>query len=192
MEITIDEGVELLKKEEVIAYPTETVYGMGANIYSIRAINKIFDLKKRQIDKPISIAISDFYMMEDFAFLPNRDVVRVLLSRPITVILKKKRSVPDILTGRTGKIGMRLPEHPVAQDIIKKFGSPITSTSANISGEEPPKCVEDIPFDIPVINGGEVSGVPSTVVDLVDKKIIRNGMDDEFAKRVLKDFGVIR
>ena len=192
MEITIDEGVELLKKEEVIAYPTETVYGMGANIYSIRAINKIFDLKKRQIDKPISIAVSDFYMMEDFAFLPDIDVVRVLLSRPITVILKKKRSVPDILTGRTGKIGMRLPEHPIAQDIIKKFGSPITSTSANISGEEPPKCAEDIPFDIPVINGGEVSGVPSTVVDLVDKKIIRNGMDDEFAKRVLKDFGVIR
>ncbi|HIH40588.1 MAG TPA: threonylcarbamoyl-AMP synthase [Halobacteria archaeon] len=186
--VSITEAVDLLKHGDVVVYPTETVYGLGCDIYSKNAVKKIYEIKKRPSDKPLSIAVADFDTIEDLAFIPNRDILRILLSRPITVVLKKKRSVPDYITGNSNKIGIRLPQHPIAYDLIKNFGSPITSTSANISGGAPPKSIDQVMLDIPFIDGGVVSGIPSTVVDLIDKKIIRSGIDDDFVMNILKDF----
>jgi len=186
--VSITEAVDLLKHGDVVVYPTETVYGLGCDIYSKNAVKKIYEIKKRPSDKPLSIAVADFDTIEDLAFIPNRDILRILLSRPVTVVLKKKRSVPDYITGNSNKIGIRLPQHPIAYDLIKNFGSPITSTSANISGGAPPKSTDQVMLDIPFIDGGVVSGIPSTVVDLIDKKIIRSGIDDDFVMNILKDF----
>jgi len=186
--VSITEAVDLLKHGDVVVYPTETVYGLGCDIYSKNAVKKIYEIKKRPSDKPLSIAVADFDTIEDLAFIPNRDILRILLSRPVTVVLKKKRSVPDYITGNSNKIGIRLPQHPIAYDLIKNFGSPITSTSANISGGAPPKSIDQVMLDIPFIDGGVVSGIPSTVVDLIDKKIIRSGIDDDFVMNILKDF----
>lgn len=186
--VSITEAVDLLKHGDVVVYPTETVYGLGCDIYSKNAVKKIYEIKKRPSDKPLSIAVADFDTIEDLAFIPNRDILRILLSRPVTVVLKKKRSVPDYITGNSNKIGIRLPQHPIAYDLIKNFGSTITSTSANISGGAPPKSTDQVMLDIPFIDGGIVSGIPSTVVDLIDKKIIRSGIDDDFVMNILKDF----
>lgn len=186
--VTIEDAINSLKRKKIVVYPTETVYGLGCDIYSKNAVKKIYEIKKRPFDKPLSIAVVDFDTIENFAFIPNRDILRILLSRPVTVILKKKKSVPDYITGGSDKVGIRLPQHPIAYDLIKKFGSPITSTSANISGENPPKSIDQVMLDIPYIDGGTVSGIPSTIVDLVDKRIVRSGIDDDFVKNVLKDF----
>ncbi|BDC36145.1 MAG: threonylcarbamoyl-AMP synthase [Candidatus Methanoliparum thermophilum] len=186
--VTIEDAINSLKRKKIVVYPTETVYGLGCDIYSKNAVKKIYEIKKRPFDKPLSIAVVDFDTIENFAFIPNRDILRILLSRPVTVILKKKKSVPDYITGGSDKVGIRLPQHPIAYDLIKKFGSPITSTSANISGENPPNSIDQIMLDIPYIDGGTVSGIPSTIVDLVDKRIVRSGIDDDFVKNVLKDF----
>jgi len=186
--VTVDEAVKILKSGGIVIYPTETVYGLGCDIYSKNAVKKIYEVKKRLFDKPLSIAVEDFDTIENLAFIPNRDILHILLSRPITVILRKKRSVPDYITGNSDKIGIRLPQHPIAYELIKKFGSPITSTSANLSGETSPKNISQVLPDIPCIDGGTVSGTPSTVVDLIDKKIIRSGVDDDFVENVLKDF----
>lgn len=186
--VTIEDAINSLKHKKIVVYPTETVYGLGCDIYSKNAVKKIYEIKKRPFDKPLSIAVVDFDTIENFAFIPNRDILRILLSRPVTVILKKKKSVPDYITGGSDKVGIRLPQHPIAYDLIKRFGSPITSTSANISGENPPKSIDQVMLDIPYIDGGTVSGIPSTVVDLVDKRIVRSGIDDDFVNNVLKDF----
>lgn len=186
--VNIEDAIDLLRHGEIVVYPTETVYGLGCDIYSKSAVKKIYEIKKRPKDKPLSIAVAEFDAIEDMAFIPNRDILRILLSRPVTVVLRKKRSVPNYITGGLDKIGIRLPQHPIAYELIKNFGSPITSTSANISGESPPKDIDQVTLGIPYIDGGTVSGIPSTVVDLVDKKIIRSGIDDDFVKNVLADF----
>ena len=174
----IKKAASIIRNGGIVIYPTETVYGIGASIFSADALERVFEIKKRIADKPISIAVSGFQMMEELALIGERDRVFIekFLPGPVTVIPRKKRTVPDILTPGTDAVGIRYPDHKIAAELIKLAGVPITSTSANVSGEPPPRRMADIKIKADyVLDGGECTGEPSTVVDLVNRRIVRRG-----------------
>ncbi|OYT43443.1 MAG: threonylcarbamoyl-AMP synthase [Candidatus Aenigmarchaeota archaeon ex4484_56] len=179
-------AVEILKIGGVIAYPTETVYGLGANIFNENAVRRIFEIKKRPFGKPISVAVSGFDMIKDIAYLSQKNykIIRKLLPGPITIILPKKEIVSELIAGDF--IGIRFPENDIALEIIDKANFPITATSANVSGEKEVTKPEDINLDVDYIVKGECKYQrPSTVVDLVNMKILRESVGIEKVKNVL-------
>ena len=174
----IEQAVRVLSHDGLIVYPTETVYGLGADAFSDDAIEKVYEAKGREFGKPISIAVSDFDMLAAVAEVDERAdaFIRRFLPGPVTVVLKAKRCVPEILTGGTGMIGIRFPSHPVPVKIIELFDSPITATSANQSGAKEPTTLDEcnVPHDFH-IDGGKLPGIPSTVVDIPTGTLLRPG-----------------
>ena len=185
----VDRAVSVLMHDGLIIYPTETVYGLGGDAFSEEAIQKVYEAKKRDLAKPISIAVSDFEMLAIVAHVDTRmqQFVQAFLPGPVTVVVPAKRIVPDILTGGTGLIGIRIPAHPLAQQVIERFDSPITATSANLSGAKDPQTPEEctVPRDL-LIDGGRLPGTPSTVVDLTTKTLIRRGAQADTIEAFLK------
>lgn len=174
----IKKAADIIKKGGIVIYPTETVYGIAANIFSEEALRRVFEVKNRFPDKPVSVAVSSFKMMDELVYIGEneRSFIEKFLPGPVTVILKKRKAVPDILTPGTDLVGIRYPAHKLATRFIELAGVPVTSTSANISGEAPPARVEEIKISADyIIDGGECRGEPSTVVDLVNLKIVRKG-----------------
>src|SRR5659263_397130 len=162
----IRKASDIIKKNGIVIYPTETVYGIGANIFSNIALEKVFAIKKRDKDKPVSVAVSDFGMMEDLVYIGEKEkrFIAMFLPGPVTIVLKKKEKVPDILTSGSGLVGIRFPAHETTIQLIQLAGVPITSTSANISGEAPPKRVAQIKIAADyIIDGGDCSGELSLI-----------------------------
>ncbi|VVB53430.1 Threonylcarbamoyl-AMP synthase [uncultured archaeon] len=187
----IRKASEIIRNNGIVIYPTETVYGIGANIFSNIALEKVFAIKKRDKDKPVSVAVSDLKMMEDLVYIgkKERHFIEIFLPGPVTVLLKKRDLVPGVLTSGSELVGIRFPAHETTINLIQLAGVPITSTSANFSGEAPPRRVDEIRVDADyIIDGGECKGEPSTVVDLVNRKIIRIGANFEDVKAALEDF----
>lgn len=174
----IKKAASIIRNGGVVIYPTETVYGIGASIFSEDALRRVFSIKKRLPDKPVSIAVSCFGMMEEVVYIGERErgFIKKFLPGPVTVLLNKKPAVPDILTAGGDLVGIRYPDHEITIKLIELAGVPITSTSANLSGEAPPNRVEDLKIDADyILDGGKCGGEPSTVVDLVNRKVIRKG-----------------
>ncbi len=187
----VKKASDIIKKKGIVIYPTETVYGIGANIFSEDALKKVFAIKKRDTDKPVSVAVSGIKMMNDLAHIGDKErrFIEKLLPGPVTVLLKKKEKVPDALTSGSELVGIRYPDHETTIKLIELSGVPITSTSANISGEAPPRRVDEIKIRADyIIDGGELKGEPSTVVDLVNRRIIRKGARYEEVVAALKDY----
>jgi L-threonylcarbamoyladenylate synthase len=185
----IEKAVSILMHDGTVVYPTETVYGLGADAFSDEAILKVYEAKKRPLGMPISIAVSDEDMLCAVARTEPwmETFIATFLPGPVTVILPARKCIPAILTGGTGLIGIRMPSHPLALDLIRKFDSPITATSANLHGGKEPQVPDEctVPREL-LIDGGKLSGTPSTVVDLTTKQIIRAGADiDRVAKFLL-------
>jgi len=174
----IDKAVKILKNGGVIAYPTETVYGIGANIFDKKAVKKIFELKGRSFDKPLSVAVADFKTIEQLAYVSdkNRGLIKKLLPGSITVLLPKREIVPDTITQGSKLIGIRFPENKKAIEIIQKAGFPIVSTSANLSGEKDIFNAKNVELKVDFIVKGECRyKKSSTVFDVENKKILRPG-----------------
>ena len=130
-------------------------------------------------------------MMEELVHISDkeRDFIKKFFPGPVTIILKKKEKIPDLLTSGSELVGIRYPDHPTTIELIELAGVPITSTSANFSGEKPPRSVSDIKLTADyIIDGGEISGEPSTVVDLVNRRILRKGAKYEEVVEALKGF----
>ncbi|WOF15643.1 threonylcarbamoyl-AMP synthase [Methanoplanus sp. FWC-SCC4] len=182
MRYKIDKAVSVLHRDGLIVYPTETVYGLGCDAFSENAIKRVYDVKKRQISKPISIAVSDIDMALAVAKISKTELefIERFMPGPVTIIVEAKSCIPSVLTGGTGFIGIRIPKNPIARKIIEEFDAPITSTSANISGRKSPMEFSEITvvYDL-FIDGGKLSGMPSTVVDVKNKKILREGENIE-------------
>jgi L-threonylcarbamoyladenylate synthase len=185
----IRKASEIIKKSGIVIYPTETVYGIGANIFSSTALEKVFAIKERDKNKPVSVAVSDLKMMEDLVYIGEKErrFIEKFLPGPVTVVMKKKEKVPDLLTSGSKLLGIRFPAHESTIKLIQLAGVPITSTSANISGEPPPASVDEIRISADyIIDGGICKGEPSTVVDLVNLKIIRKGARYDEVEEALK------
>jgi len=187
----IRKASEIIKKNGIVVYPTETVYGIGANIFSTAALEKVFTIKKRERDKPVSVAVSDLKMMEELAYIGIKEkrFIEKFLPGPVTVLLKKKEIVNGMLTSGSKLVGIRFPAHKTTIELIELAGVPITSTSANFSGEVPPRKVDEIKISADyIIDGGECRGEPSTVIDLVNMKIIRKGAKFDEVETFLENF----
>lgn len=132
----IRQAVEYIKSGGVVAYPTETFYGLGVNIYDEKAIKKLYELKKRDYGFPISILVSDTEMLgKVVAEISDtaKQLIKSFWPGPLTICFPADRSISKTLITNTGKIGVRISSHPVATAIVKELGGPITTTSANLS-----------------------------------------------------------
>ncbi|MCL2148182.1 MAG: L-threonylcarbamoyladenylate synthase [Methanomassiliicoccaceae archaeon] len=127
------EAAEELAAGNLIVYPTETVYGIGADIFNEVAVKNLYVAKRRPFDMALSVAVSDRRMLERVAVLDeNADkLAKAFLPGPLTIIIEKRPDVPDMVTSMSKKVGVRMPDHPAAMEIIKRAG-PIVATSANL------------------------------------------------------------
>lgn len=183
-ELDLTKAITALKKGEVIVYPTDTLYGLGADIYNKYAVRKVFQIKKRPMGDPLSVAVSNVDEIEKIAVLDerSRSLAERFLPGKLTLVLKKKSIVLDIVTGGLDKIAMRIPDDKIALRLLSEFG-PLTATSANIHGKKTPFFIKDIKMqfkerDIAVyLDAGKLEDQPSTIVDATGKtiKIIREG-----------------
>ncbi|MBE9536504.1 MAG: threonylcarbamoyl-AMP synthase [Proteobacteria bacterium] len=181
------EIVKLLERGGIVAYPTDTIYGIGCDIFSKKGLDKIQQLKGRDKNKPLSFICSDLSHISQFAKVPNYAyrIMKRLLPGPYTFILDASSEVPRMLMPKRKTVGIRVPDNAIVLSIVKELGHPLITTSANFSGED----VISDPFDIErlmgkqldaVIDGGKLSGEPSTVIDLTGKapEILRKGAGD--------------
>lgn len=161
--------------ETIVLYPTDTLYGLGVDATNPKAIARLKELKGRDERKHISIAVSDVGMMREYAEVTPlaEKLLHTFLPGKLTIIIKPK-NLPHELGVGTGEIGVRIPNHPEALNLIKELGRPITATSANVSGMEPEGTPEKIlrqfgekaQMITNVIDAGELPpSEPSTVVD---------------------------
>ncbi len=172
-----------IRTGRVIAYPTETVYGVGALALSEKTVRKVIALKERP-SRPISIAVSSFDMIDAVAYVCDDTLLRKLLPGPYTVLLPKKDIIPPILTADSSRVGIRYPAHNIACELIDAVGHPITSTSANLTGAPPATRADDVTLDVAcVLDGGTASLGPSTVLDLVNHTVIRRGAGYDYVER---------
>lgn len=174
-EEALKRGAELIASGEVVAFPTETVYGLGADAFNGQAVAKIFAAKGRPSDNPLIVHIADKSGLEGLV-CDVSDGARAVMDRfmpgPITVIMKKSGNVPDGVTAGLDTVGVRMPSHPVARAFIKACGTPIAAPSANRSTHISPTSAEHVFEDmdgrIPlIIDGGDCEvGIESTIIDM--------------------------
>ncbi|HIC91602.1 MAG TPA: threonylcarbamoyl-AMP synthase [Syntrophaceae bacterium] len=134
----IFKAAQIITAGGIVAYPTETFYGLGVDAFNVHAIERIYYIKKRDPSKPILVIIENQrYLKELVSDVPPsaRKLIKRFWPGPLTIIFKASPKVPAILTGNTGTIGMRISNHPVALELVRAVGRPITATSANISGQ---------------------------------------------------------
>lgn len=166
-----------MKKGEIIIFPTDTVYGMGCKLYDEEGLKKIFEVKKRPINKQIPVLVADIVSINQFAIYNSRDLKIMTRFWPgaLTVILKTSKSFYDITGEKT--IAVRIPAHYLAQKILKETG-PMRVTSANISGDAPindPILIKELFSDkvdkLYLEDSGEYTNIASTIIDLTEEKI---------------------
>ena len=176
----IDECVRLIKEGDIVAFPTETVYGLGGDTFNENAVKKIFEAKSRPSDNPFIVHVAGIDDINEVAFLTDKakEIFEVFSPGPITIVLKKKPKVPYCVTAGLETVGVRIPSHPLGREFIKRCGVPICAPSANVSKKVSPTSAEfvydDLNGKIPaIIDGGRCDvGIESTVLSLVDEPII--------------------
>lgn len=176
----------VLRAGGLVAFPTETFYGLGAAALDAAAVRRVFALKGRPDDRPVLVLVDSIAMAESLTSgVPP--AVRALMTRhwpgPLTLVLRAAAHVPVEVTARTGTVGVRWSPHPVAQGLIRALGAPVTAPSANPSGSVPPVTAADVARGLAtglalVLDGGTTAGGPaSTVLDVtVDPpRVLRAG-----------------
>ena len=171
---------EIIREGGLVAFPTETVYGLGANALSPEAVPKIFAAKGRPADNPLIVHIAYPDDAERFAYTSKEyyELAERFMPGPLTVILPKKEAIPYEVTAGLGNVGIRCPSHDAAHRLILAAGVPIAAPSANVSGRPSPTCAAHVMRDMDgkidaVIDGGECDiGVESTVIALSGKSAI--------------------
>ena len=181
---------QIIKNGGIVIFPTETVYGIGTNGLDENAIKKLYEVKQRPINKPISLLVNNIEMVEKIA----KNITEVeykLMERffpgPLTIILEKRDIVPDILTSSTNTVGIRMPSGEIAKKLIEFAGVPIATSSSNISGKPSGTNITDIKKDFKgkvdcfIDNGESELGIPSTVIRIIDNipYILRQGVISE-------------
>lgn len=171
----LQEAVDLIKKGEVVVFPTETVYGLGANAFDKQAVRKIFEAKGRPMDNPLIVHIADFEQIDKLAVGLTEQAKKVMhefMPGAITVIVNKSDLIPDEVSAGLKTVGIRFPSHPVAQLFIKACGVPIAAPSANTSTKISPTTAEHVFEDMQgrvslILQGGSCDvGIESTIVDM--------------------------
>jgi len=179
----VEAAARALRDGEAVVYPTETVYGLGTDATDAGAVERVFDLKGRSRDNPVSLGVPDVESAREYTRPTEREVafMREFLPGPVTVVVERGDSVPDALTAGRERVGVRVPDHDVALDLYERAGVPVTATSANLSGTGSVRRVSELSDAIldgvgAVVDAGETAGGRgSTVVDVAAGTIHRRG-----------------
>lgn len=178
----IKQAAEEIKKGNLVLFPTETVYGIGANALDEKAVKKIFEAKGRAQDNPLIVHVSDIQMVENIVSKMG-NIERKLMEKfwpgPLTIIFPRKdnKTVPNVVTANLDTVGIRMPSNQVAKELIKQAGVPIAAPSANVSGKPSGTRVEDIIVELDgkvdyILDGGFTDiGLESTVIRVNENKI---------------------
>ena len=199
-ESLIRDAAAFVSRGGVIAYPTETFYGLGADATNDQAVNRIFEIKGRNFHNPVSVIIGhaqDIYPLVSNVTDSARKLMDAFWPGPLTIIFDASGSVSPLLTANTGKIGIRLSGNDIARGIAKKTGKPLTATSANLSGtpecEDADQVIRQIGNQIELIvdTGRTESRIGSTILGASCEpvQIIRPGV---IAREIIQNFVIVR
>ena len=177
---------EILAAGGIIAFPTETVYGLGCNLFNVEAISKIYDLKGRDFTKPMSAHVSSHAQARSLIAVENilfEKLMKKYLPGPLALIVKANETVPPVVNNNGGTIGIRYPEHPFFHELGKYYPNPLAGTSANLSGQDPAISAGEImdnfngKIDAVFDSGFTPIGLASTVLDISgdNPQILRQG-----------------
>ena len=180
----IKKAVEVLKEGGIIVYPTDTVYGMGCDLFNKQAIERIYEIKRRNKKEPLSFICADLKDISNYALVSNYAyrTLRRLLPGAYTFVLEASRLVPKILLTKRRTVGIRVPDNKICLTLVGELGHPIINTSAKLEQDE----ILSDPFEIEkkfkklvdlVIDGGPLASDQSSVIDLIDDvpKVLRVG-----------------
>ena len=196
----VDRAIEILKEGGIVAFPTDTVYGLGGNVFSIEAAERIYRVKQRPGHIPLPVLLADSTQLADIvAAVPEtaRYLMRHFWPGGLTLVLPKKDTLPDIITAGSDKVAVRIPDHVVPLALIRGLGAPIIGTSANISDKPSPVTAEEVDqqigsqIDLIIDMGRCRGGLESTVVDVTGETpvILRQGIiPEEEIKRVYQEY----
>jgi L-threonylcarbamoyladenylate synthase len=180
-ERAISDAAAAINRGEAVVYPTETVYGLGADATDPQAVDRVFELKNRPYDKPLSVAFADRETAFEYTNPTDREraFINRFLPGPVTVIVDRESTLPEILTSGASRVGVRIPANETAVELCRAAG-PITATSANVSGNPSVRQPADLSASIrnrvgAVIDIGQTAGTESTVVDIETGQIHRRG-----------------
>ncbi len=193
--MNINKIVSELKKGNLVIIPTDTVYGISADIENTKAIEKVYQAKNRDKNKPLLLLVNNEEMLKKYTKkLTNleKEIIKKYLPGKLTILLLKNDKVPDNITAGSNLVGIRIPDNNDLIQIINKLGHPIISTSANISGQNtitnPQKIDQNLLKYISYIeNIGTVNSEPSSIIKIENNqiKIIR---EEKIAKQIIKDY----
>lgn len=180
----IRRAVEALQAGEVIAYPTDTVYGLGCDVTNKKAVDRLYQIKGMDPKQQLSFICPDLSEIARWAVVENTQyrVLRHLLPGPYTFILQATREVPRLLQSKKKTIGLRVPDHEIPRALARELGRPIVTTSAQRHGEDPfidPRDIDDAFHGLAMVLDGEAGGIiPTTVVDMttVPFQVVREGL----------------
>ncbi len=176
----IEKASNLIKEGKLVLFPTETVYGIGADGLNEQAVKNIFIAKGRAQDNPLILHVSSFEMIKRIAKNINtveKNLIFKFFPGPLTIILERTKIVPDVVTGGLDTVGVRMPSNIIAKTLIEKANTPIAAPSANISGKPSGTNIKDIFDELNnkvdcIIDGGNTDiGLESTVVRVIDNKV---------------------
>ncbi|MEM1166129.1 MAG: L-threonylcarbamoyladenylate synthase [Planctomycetota bacterium] len=187
MRVTIEQALELIWSGGVVAFPTETVYGLGASALDAGAVAKVFDIKGRPNHNPLIVHVSSVEMARSLVAGAWPDRAHLLAATfwpgPLTLVVPKGPMIPGVVTGDGHTVAVRMPDHPVALDLIDRAGTPVVGPSANPSTRISPTRAEHVEQDyneaVPVLDGGPCArGIESTVIDATAEppRILRAGV----------------
>ncbi len=178
-EEALSEALRILSEGGIVGFPTETFYGLAADPFNALAIQRLYALKRRRRDKPVLLLLSDLEEVVRWVEeIP--EVAQKLMERfwpgPLTLVFKARPEIPSWITAETGTVALRVSSHPLARELPRLFGNPITGTSANLSEEPPARTAEEVAHYFPeidlILDGGPTpGGLPSTLVSVVGDKI---------------------
>ncbi|MCX8158837.1 MAG: L-threonylcarbamoyladenylate synthase [Candidatus Pacearchaeota archaeon] len=201
----IKKAAKLIKKGELVAFPTETVYGLGANAFDSNAVKKIFIAKGRPYDNPLIVHIAKKEQLNEIAKISKKQkknlnkLIQKFWPGPLTIVLKKKNVIPKEVSAGLDSVAIRMPNHRIALNLIKYSKVPIAAPSANISGKPSGTCFQDVYDDFNgkiagIIKSNECKiGLESTVIDLTTKNplLLRpGGTDFESLKKLLPNLKI--
>lgn len=194
------DAARVLKEGGAVIFPTDTLYALGVDALSERAIEHFFALKKRPLQKPVPVFVKDIESAGELAYIDKKqeEIIKHLWPGPFTFVLEKRKEVSERLSAGTYTIGLRSPDSAFCRELLNQFGGPVTASSANISGIDPSLDIEDIvaqfkqysQFPELIIGAGVLpASEPSTVIDITgeEPKILR--LNEKTESKLKKIFG---
>ncbi len=199
----IEAGVQVLRCSGTVAFPTDTVYGLGADATSPAAVQRVIDIKGRSAEMGLPVLLADPEDLEQVVQLRAGEVIVKKLASlfwpgPLTLVVPRSALIPDVITGGRDTVAVRVPDHPIPRELARRLGRPITGTSANRSGQPPSATAQDVrrqlgaAVDLVLDGGPPVGGVESTILDVsgaVPRLLRRGAISEQAIQACLAELG---